>query len=292
MRIGAHVSTSGGVRTAVGRALEIGANCIQIFAGPPQRWAPAGFKDDDVAEFRRLCAAHDIGPVFIHSSYLINLASSDPSLRDRSMLSLLSGLEWADRLGACGVITHLGSSKDGDVDEAERLVIDGIARVLRDLPSSPWLLLETCAGQGNTIGRRFEQLGRLIEGAGPDERLRVCLDTAHVYEAGYDVATSEGLETTLAEFDLAVGLARLAAIHVNDSKTPLGSNVDRHENIGYGQLGESGIGRILRHPAISSLPFLLEVPGVDKQGPDRPNIEALYRLSGVADAESPFQPSR
>lgn len=284
MRIGAHVSTSGGVRTAVGRALDIGANCIQIFAGPPQRWASPEFKDDDVAEFRRLCQDSDVCPVFIHSSYLINLASADPILRERSMLSLLAGLEWADRLGAFGVITHLGSSKDGDVADAERLVATGIAAVLRDAPSTPSLLLETCAGQGNTIGRRFEQIGSVIDGAGPDERLRVCLDTAHVFEAGYDVSTAEGLDATVSEFDRAVGLKRLAAIHVNDSKTPLGSNVDRHENIGAGHLGDAAIGRILRHSALSHLPFLLEVPGLDKQGPDRPNIEALHRLSGVSDA--------
>ncbi len=285
MRIGAHVSTSGGVHTAIGRALEIGANCIQIFAGPPQRWAAPGFKDEDVAEFRRLSREHGIQPIFIHSSYLINLASPDPILRGKSLDSLLGGLRWAERLGAVGVITHLGSSKDGDVAEAQSLVSDAVATVLANAPTVTWLLLETCAGQGHTIGRHFEQIGETIERAGGDERLRVCLDTAHVFEAGYDVRTQDGLDAVLAAFESAIGLDRLAAIHVNDSKTPFGSNVDRHENIGFGQLGGASISRILRHPRLSALPFLLEVPGMKNEGPDKPNIDTLRRRAGVTDAE-------
>jgi deoxyribonuclease-4 len=272
------------VSTAIGRALEIGAECIQIFAGPPQRWAGASFQDEDVAEFRRLAAEHDIRPVFIHSSYLINLASSDPILRERSVSSLLSGLAWADKLGAAGVIAHLGSSKDGDPCAAERLVFDAVAGILHEAAGSAKLLVETCAGQGNTIGRTFTQIGDLVRSVGDDERLGVCLDTAHVFEAGYDVSTEAGLEETLENFDQAVGLERLVAVHVNDSKTALGSNVDRHENIGFGQLGEEAIGRILRHPAMVDMPFLLEVPGMAKEGPDRPNIEALRRLAGLTNA--------
>ncbi len=283
MRIGAHVSTSGGVQTAIGRALGIGANCIQIFAGPPQRWAAAVFKDEDVAAFRRLSVESDVQPLFIHSAYLINPASADPLLRQRSMSSLLSGLQAAEKLGAVGVITHLGSSKDGDLQEAEALVSDAISSVLSEAPSSVWLLLETCAGQGNTIGRRFEQIGGILSQCG-DPRLHVCLDTAHVFEAGYDITSTEGLESTLEQFDRTIGLSRLTAIHINDSKTPLGSNVDRHENIGFGLIGEEAFARILRHPSLRSLPFLLEVPGLTKEGPDKPNVEALRRLAGVVDA--------
>ena len=283
MRIGAHVSTSGGVQTAIGRALDIGANCIQIFAGPPQRWAAAAFKDEDVAAFRRLSEERDVLPLFIHSAYLINPASADPVLRQKSVSALLSSLQWAEKLGAAGVITHLGSSKDGDPREAETLVSEAISSVLRDAPSSVWLLLETCAGQGNTVGRKFEQIGEILTRCA-DSRLRVCLDTAHVFEAGYDVTTSEGLEFTLAQFDQTIGLPRLAAIHVNDSKTPIGSNVDRHENIGFGLIGEDAFARILRHPALREIPFLLEVPGLDKEGPDKPNVDALRRLAGLIDA--------
>lgn len=284
MRIGAHVSTSGGVHTAIGRALEIGANCVQIFAGPPQRWASVALKDEDVAEFRHLSVSEDVLPVFIHSAYLINLASADPLLRDRSMSSLLSGLGWAASLGARGVITHLGSSKDGDLQVAEGLVCEALTAVLKEAPADTSLLLETCAGQGNTMGRRFEQLGEIIRQTGADPRLGVCLDTAHVFEAGYEVTTKDGLEATLEEFDRAIGVEKLVAIHVNDSKTALGSNVDRHENIGQGLMGEDAFSRILSHPSLRGIPFILEVPGLTSQGPDKPNVDALRRLAGLPDA--------
>lgn len=283
MRIGAHVSTSGGIQTAIDRALTIGANCVQIFAGPPQRWAAAAFKDEDVAAFRTRSVELDILPVFIHSAYLINPASTDPILRQKSMSSLLNGLQAADRLGAAGVITHLGSSKDGDLEQAELLVAGAISSVLGDAPPSARLLLETCAGQGNTIGRRFEQIGTILARC-DDPRLQVCLDTAHIFEAGYDVTSAEGLESTIEQFDRFIGLSRLAAIHVNDSKTPLSSNVDRHENIGMGLIGEDAFARILHHPALRPLPFLLEVPGLTNEGPDRPNVETLRRLAGLSEA--------
>ncbi len=284
MRIGAHVSTSGGAHRAIGRALEIGANCIQIFAGAPQRWAEAKFSDEDVESFRALSMEKDVRPAFIHSSYLLNFASADEALQERSVQSLLSALRWADRLGVVGVITHLGSSRDADPEQALDSVCGCLEAVLREAPETPQLLLESCAGQGNTVGRRFEQLGEIVRRLRGDPRLQVCVDTAHVFEAGYDIRTAEGLEATLREFDQTVGLDRLKALHVNDSKTPLGSNVDRHENIGFGKIGEEAFGRILRHPRLRPLPFLLEVPGMNKEGPDRPNIDTLRRLAGVKDA--------
>lgn len=283
MRIGAHVSTAGGVHTAVGRALEIGANCIQIFAGAPQRWSEPHFPEEDVARFRSLCQQEGIDPVFIHSAYLLNFASPDESLREKSIRSLGAALTWARALGAAGVITHLGSSKDGDPRQAEEWVCRSLSRVLDGAPVEPMLLLEGCAGQGNTVGRTFEQLG-LILGRLGDRRAQVCLDTAHMFEAGYDIATQKGLERTIEEFDRAVGLSHLKVIHANDSKTPLGSNVDRHENIGHGTIGEEAFARILHHPALRPLPFILEVPGFANQGPDRPNIMALRRLAGMEDA--------
>jgi deoxyribonuclease IV len=284
VRIGAHVSTSGGAHTAIGRALEIGANCIQIFAGAPQRWAEAKFSAEDVESFRELSLEKDVTPAFIHSSYLLNFASTDESLREKSVQSLLSALRWADRLGAVGVITHLGSSRDTDPEQALESVCGCLDLVLQEAPERPQLLMESCAGQGNTIGRRFEQLGAILRNRKADQRLQVCVDTAHIFEAGYDITTAEGLDTTLREFDETVGLDRLKALHVNDSKTPLGSNVDRHENIGFGEIGEDAFARILRHPRLRPLPFLLEVPGMTKEGPDRPNINALRRLAGVEDA--------
>lgn len=283
MRIGAHVSTSGGLHNAIGRALDIGANCIQIFAGAPQRWAEARFADEDVATFRHLSLEKDVRPVYVHSAYLLNFASEDPDLRAKSAQSILSGLRWAEKLGAAGVITHLGSSRGGEPPEAEARVGDTLTQLLREAPAGPHLLLETCAGQGNTIGRRFEQLARLVQRLA-DSRVQVCLDTAHVFAAGYDITTAEGLESTLEQFDGTVGLSLLEAIHANDSKSPLGSNVDRHENIGQGFLGEDAFARILQHPALRPLPFLLEVPGYNKEGPDKPNVDTMRRLAGLEKA--------
>ncbi|HEX2923126.1 MAG TPA: deoxyribonuclease IV, partial [Chloroflexota bacterium] len=174
-------------------------------------------------------------------------------------------------------------SRDTEPAQAMDFVCGCLELVLREAPRAPQLLVESCAGQGNTIGRRFDQLGEIVRRLGDDPRLQVCVDTAHVFEAGYDIRTAEGLEATLREFDETVGLDRLKALHVNDSKTPLGSNVDRHENIGFGEIGEDAFARILRHPRLHPLPFLLEVPGMTKEGPDRPNINALRRLAGVDD---------
>ena len=286
MRIGAHVSTAGGVSKAIPRAVEIGANCIQIFAGAPQRWAGANWSEEDVASFRRLSEENDVRPAFIHSVYLLNPASHDDALRKRSIQSLLQGLEWAEKVGAAGVITHLGGTPQSEAAGSLQLVCDLLASVLRDSPKDTALLLETCAGQGNTIGRRFEELGEIIRGLGNDRRVQVCMDTAHVFAAGYDIRTKEGLESTLEQLDRAVGLGRLKALHVNDSKSALGSNVDRHQNIGHGLIGEQAFARILHHPALRTLPFFLEVPGMDNKGPDRPNIEVLRRLAGVADAKA------
>lgn len=280
MKIGAHVSTSGGVHNAIGRALEIGANCVQIFAGAPQRWAEARFPDADVDAFRQLSLEKNVSPAYIHSSYLLNFASEDADLRAKSLRSLLAALNWAAKLGAAGVITHLGSSRLGDLDEAEDRVGDGLEQLLRDAPSQPHLLLESCAGQGNTIGRRFEQLARLVQRL-DDNRVQVCLDTAHVFVAGYDITTADGLESTLEQFSSTIGLERLETIHANDSKSPLGSNVDRHENIGKGFIGEEAFARMLHHPVLRPLPFILEVPGFEKTGPDKPNVDALRRLAGL-----------
>ena len=281
MRIGAHVSTSGGVQNGISRAEEIGANCIQIFAGAPQRWMEARFRDEDVTAFRRLSEEKDIQPAFIHSSYLINMASADQALREKSGASLVSALRWAERLGAAGVITHLGSSKELDPEQALDFVVESLRFVLAEAPLRTQLLMETCAGQGNTIGRRFEQIGEVLSRLDSDERVRVCLDTAHVFEAGYDITTPEGLGSTLSQFDQTIGLDRLTAIHVNDSKTGLGSNVDRHDNIGCGQLGEKTFALVLQHPSLRAVPFLLEVPGYEGKGPDRQNIETLRRLAGL-----------
>ncbi len=279
MRFGAHVP--GGVKSGVARAIEIGAECIQIFAAAPQSWRPPSHSDAAVEAFRRGCAEHGLSPVYLHGLYLLNFASENDELWQRSVEAALCHQQWADRLGAAGQIVHLGSGGAQTPAQARQRVIEAVRRILDRHTGQSRLLLETCAGQGNTIGRTFEELAEILA-ALDDPRLGVCLDTAHVFAAGYDVTTPEGLDETLRQLNTTAGLDRLWCLHANDSKAPRGSNIDRHENIGRGCIGEDGFRVILHHPALQHLPVILEVPGYDGQGPDRPNLEALRRLAGAA----------
>ncbi|HEY8475584.1 MAG TPA: deoxyribonuclease IV [Chloroflexota bacterium] len=297
MRIGAHVSASGGLVRAVERARAIGAECLQIFVGAPQRWASASYTDAEVEAFR--VASGGLHPIFIHASYLVNLASPDVANRERSVQSLQASLRWARRIGARGVITHLGSAKGAPLEEAETLVVEQLHRVLvgaglataSDGPdgaapsatgrAEPLLILETSAGMGHIIGARPAQLGRILRGLGAPPSVAVCVDTAHVFAAGYDVRHRAGIDALLQEVDAEIGLDRLVVVHANDSKVPLGKGVDRHENIGRGHIGESGFEALLTHPMLQDLPFVLEVPGYGGEGPDAPNILIMRRLAGL-----------
>jgi deoxyribonuclease-4 len=278
MRIGAHVR--GGVQGGPEHAQEIGAETIQIFAGSPQTWRAPQHSEADVAAFRERVAALGLHPVFLHGVYVTNLASPKPATFHMSINAVASHQEWANRLGAAGQIIHPGSAGNDSLEAALERVVKGVGRVLAQVDGPARLLLECCAGQGATIGRRFAELAYVIHALGDDSRLGWVLDTCHVFNAGYDITTEAGLEAMVAEIEATVGFARLAAVHANDSKTPLGAQVDRHENIGEGYIGAEAFARLLRHPAFADVPFILEVPGFDKKGPDRANIERLRQLAG------------
>lgn len=284
MKLGAHVSVAGGLHNAPGRAREIGADCAQVFLAQPQRWPyKVDYAEEHVAAFQKACQASGVGPVFAHTQYLINLGSPDAQLIGRSCFALEFNLAWAARFGLQGVITHIGSSaKSEDLATAERSVVTCLERVFSRVEGDARLLLETSAGSGSTIGARFEQLGAIIRDLGRPARLGVCVDTAHVFASGYDLRNAEGVERMVEELDRHVGLNRLWAIHANDSKVPLGSAKDRHENIGEGHIGEEGFALLLTHPALREVPFLLEVPGYDGKGPDARNLQTLRRLAGLA----------
>jgi deoxyribonuclease-4 len=288
-RIGAHVN--GGIKGGVGRAIEIQAEAIQIFVGSPQTWRPANPAPADVEKFRADVATAHVAPVFVHGIYLINLAAERPDVYAKSVAALTNQVTWASRVGAAGLIFHPGSAGSAPYDEALARLIGGLERVLTEAEGPARVVLEVCAGQGQTIGVRFQQLADIIAGLGGDPRLAVCWDTCHLYSAGYDIASADGLERTLEEMDQVLGLDRLVAIHANDSKAPLGANLDRHENIGQGSLGEEAFGRLLNHPALQDQPFLLEVPGFDGNGPDLRNIATLRRLAGRPLAELVELPS-
>jgi deoxyribonuclease-4 len=279
MAIGAHVSTAGGLSTCVGRAQALGAECMQIFLSTPHRWQEPHHPDEQVQEFGRLVGESSIGPNFAHAAYLINLAAEEPALRQRSIQSLLVGAAWADRVGLAGVVVHLGSGRGQPVQEAEVQVATALEQVLANGTRCA-ILLENSAGSGDLLGSRFEQIGGVFDRLGRDERLGLCMDTAHTFASGYDLRVDDGIERALDEISRSVGLERLKLIHANDSKVGLGSAVDRHENIGRGHLGEQAFRRMLAYPVLAPLPWVLEVPGYDDKGPDLQNVLDLKRLAG------------
>jgi deoxyribonuclease-4 len=283
MKIGAHVSTAGGPATAFERAEAIGAEAAQIFLTPPQQWRSSKVDDEGALAFRSRASGSSCGPVFVHGVYLINLATDDTSNLTRSTSSLKSAMNTCSQLGIQGVIFHLGSHKGMGLDAVFDQICRACSDVLENSPGDTQLILENSAGSGGTIGSRFADLGRIIKMVGSD-RLKVCLDTQHSYAAGYDLASAEGLELAMTEFEQEVGFDQLVAVHANDSKVELGSGRDRHENIGDGHIGKDGFRRILGHRAFQHAPFLLEVPGFDGKGPDQQNIDTLKTLRGEVGA--------
>ncbi len=277
MRIGGHVSTAGGLVTAFERAQAIGAECIQIFGGPPQQWRSVRVSDEDARAFRDRMAETGIQPVFIHAQYLINLASDDPALLARSKGALRSNLHLCAQIGAAGVIFHIGSHKGAGFDAVFAQVCDAIREALDESPPEARVVLENAAGQGGAVGATFTELGRIIAELKSD-RVGVCMDTQHAHAMGYDMASPAGIDAAMAEFQREVGWDRLAAVHANDSKVPLGGARDRHENIGQGHIGLAGFEAIMAHQVFRDVPFLLEVPGIEGNGPDKPNVDALKAI--------------
>ena len=257
MLIGAHVSQSGGLEKAVGRGAERGAEAIQIFNQSPRMWRPTAYGEEDFAAFREALGRSPIKAVLIHAVYLLNCASEDREIRQKSLRSLIQSLRVGDSIGATGVVLHPGSAKKGEVPKAIKRAGKVIGEALKESGRCQ-LLLEDTAGAGGTLGRSFEELEALLEAAGGDDRLGMCLDSCHLYASGYDISTAEGLRDTLSECDRIVGLKRLKALHVNDSMTPLNSNRDRHALLGQGELGERGCGVFLSEPRFEKLPCVLE----------------------------------
>ena len=277
MLIGAHVSAAGGVEKSVKRALDIDAECIQIFASSPRTWKFKPIAEENASKFRAAASEASLGPTVLHASYLVAIGSSDPALVERSVQSLINHLQASEQLGALGLIFHPASHKGRGYDAIFDQFVSNVQTVLEAAPGESLLMLETSAGSGDHVGSKFEELGKLIK-AVDSPRVAVCLDTQHVWAAGYNIVDKDGLDATMDEFDRDIGLELLRTVHANDSMRELGSSVDRHDNIGDGQIGEAGFVNVMSHPAFQDVPFYLEVPGVDKSGPDRPNVEALKRI--------------
>ena len=273
MELGAHVSAAGGVDKAVGRAVEIGAEAIQTFAASPRVWAFKPIADDKAAAYRGKAAEAGIKSTFLHGSYLVNIGGK-PDHVEKSVASLTNHMGAAAQIGAQGVIFHSGSHKGVGFDAVLDQAGVALKQVLDNTDDNVQLIIENCAGMGAQIGASFEELGRLIRAVDSD-RLKICLDTEHAFAAGYNIADPQGIEKAMAEFDAEIGLDRLVVVHANDAKVEFASGVDRHENIGEGYIGIQGFETIMAHPAFADVPFLLEVPGMDKKGPDKPNLDRL-----------------
>jgi deoxyribonuclease IV len=262
MLIGAHVSPAGGLYKAVERGTELGAESIQIFNQSPRMWRPTNYGEEDFARFREAREQSRIAAVLIHAVYLVNCASEDPEIREKSLTSLTHSLRVGDAIGATGVVLHPGSAKTGHVGEAIARAGEVIAEALAESERCA-LHLEDTAGAGGTLGRSFEELAALIKAAGSHKRLGMCLDSCHLLASGYEVRTVDGLDATLAECDRIVGLGRLHSIHLNDSMTALGSNRDRHAAPGEGEFGEDGLAVFLSEPRFADLPVVLETGTAD-----------------------------
>ena len=276
MKLGAHVSTAGGIDKAIDRAQEIGAETVQVFASSPRAWGFKPVPAEKAAAFREKSKTAGISPAFLHAIYLVNLGGP-PDLVRKSVASLSDHMNVAAQIGASGVVFHCGSHKGAGFDAVLDQAAAAIQEVLSNTPEETWLIIENSAGMGFHVGASFGEIGRLIE-AVASPRVMVCMDTQHTYAAGYDLADAGAIDGVMDEFDREIGLSRLVAVHANDAKVEFGSGVDRHENIGDGHIGIAGFETIMGHSAFRDLPFLLEVPGMDKKGPDRENLERLKEV--------------
>jgi deoxyribonuclease-4 len=277
VQIGAHVSSSGGIHTAIDRAEAIGAESVQVFTQSPRTWRPTNHDPATFDRFRERRAEAGIGGVLCHALYLCNLAAPDEAVYEKSVNAMRATMEVACGIGADGVVFHVGSHLGSGFEAGLERVLPAMEQVLERCDETTWLLMENSAGAGGTIGRSLDELATLYERLDRHPRLGVCLDSCHLYVSGIDVTARATLDALLAELDSAIGLDRLRALHVNDSKAPLGSNRDRHDNIGAGLIGDR-LSVFLGHPLLQELPAVLEVPGPDGHGPDAEEIRKTKEL--------------
>lgn len=259
-RFGAHMSVAGGLTRAVERAVLHGCEALQIFTKNASQWAARPLAGEDVVAFRRATEEAGLRPVVSHASYLINVASRVPLLRDKSLRALRDEVERAEALGLLGVVLHPGAHTESTIEDGLARIVEALRELLATDTGQTMVLLEHTAGQGSTLGCTFDQLATILAGVDGHPRVGICLDTCHLLAAGYDIATEEGYASTFAQFDRLIGADRLRVVHANDSKKPLGSRVDRHTHIGDGHVGLDGFRRIVRDARFRDLPLLLETP--------------------------------
>jgi deoxyribonuclease IV len=277
MLFGAHVSSAGGISKAIDRVEEIGGDCVQVFTQSPRMWKPSRHAPEELERFRARRQEAGVHAVACHALYLVNLASRDAEIREKSRASLQATMEVAREIEADVVVFHVGSHLGYGFDEAVELVAPAVRELLELTTDDLWLCLENAAGAGGTIGRSVTELATLVDALDGHRRLGVCLDSCHWWASGVDVADAGALEDALGELDAAIGLERLRLLHVNDARTPLGSNRDRHEVVAEGVIGD-GLATFLGHPAFRDLPAVLETwPDGGLRRDDLDLLRDLYR---------------
>ncbi len=277
MLIGAHVSPAGGLPKAIERGSERGCRAIQIFNQSPRMWRGTAYREEDVQAFRAAMDSSRVDAVLIHAVYLLNCASEDPDIRAKSLASLIQSLRAGGAIGASGVVLHPGSAKSGDAASAIARAGRTVREALSESEDCP-LHLENTAGAGGTLGRSIDELAALLDACGGSERLGLCLDSCHLFASGYDIRTAAGVDRLLDEVSEKIGPGRIGSLHLNDSHTPLGSNRDRHANIGQGELGEDGCAAFLSAPAFAQLPCVLETPGENRGGASASEVALAVKL--------------
>ena len=274
--IGAHLSSKGGIHTVFDRAKEINATAVALFAKNSNQWKGKELTDEDCKLFAK---SRTVKPVFTHASYLINLATTNPEFHQKSIAAMTDELDRAERLGISAVVLHPGAHMGAGVQAGVDQIARSFDQIHAAIPQHKVVtLLETAAGQGSCLGCTFEELGRIIDLVDDKKRLGICIDTCHIFASGYDIRTPDGYERTIEDVEKHVGLSRVALFHLNDSKKPLGSRVDRHEHIGDGQIGVEGFRLLLNDPRFARIPKLLETPKKIEHESDRRNLATLRSL--------------
>ena len=279
MFFGAHISATGGIHTTLDRAETMKADAVQLFTQSPRMWRPTNHDPANFETFKRRRSELGIAPggVLAHALYLVNLAAPDREIRKKSGAALQNTMEVARAIEADGVVFHVGSHLGAGMKTGMKRCVPAIKKALEFSNDTTWLLMEDSAGAGGTIGRSLDELAQLFDACGAHERLGVCLDTCHLFVSGVDITKREVVDELLEELDESIGLERLRALHVNDARDPLGSNRDRHANVGEGVIGNK-LGVFLSHPKLQGLPAFLEGPGADKHGPDANELKKARRL--------------
>ena len=281
MRVGVHTSIAGGLENAPHRAKKISCDTFQMFSANPRGWRGQEPTPEECERFREARADYGLTPLVIHDNYLINLASGNSFIRERSIEAFRKELERAVALGADYLVTHPGSAKASTAAQGIKACIESLRQAANGVKLNGLrILIENTAGQGSAIGRTFEEVAEILAGTAKDLPMGACIDTAHCFEAGYAVHTQAGLAEVVKNLDSTLGLKNVRVIHANDSKTAFGSHADRHEHIGKGQIGKEGFRRIVCHPKLRAIPFICETP-IDKPGDDKRNLRMMRKLAGI-----------